>query len=55
MKTTNEKNFATIWNEAYEAYAVHGSEGLNAYLEQYGISEADAERIKDDIIVTYNL
>lgn len=55
MKTMTTKNFTAIWNEAYEVYAVHGSKGLNAYLEQYEISEADAETIKDDIIETYNL
>lgn len=55
MKTMTPKNFTAIWNAAYEFYVVHGTEGLNAYLEQYGISEADAETLIDDIIETYTL
>lgn len=55
MKTMTTKNFTAILNEAYEVYVVHGTKGLQAYLEQYGISEADADTLKDDIIETYNL
>jgi hypothetical protein len=49
------KNFTTIWNEAYEAYDEQGIDGLNIYLENCGLPEADAETLKDDIIETYNL
>lgn len=49
------KSFSTIWNEAYEAYALDGEDGLIAYLEQTELSEADKETLKEDIIITYNL
>lgn len=49
------KEFTTIWNEAYEAYAEQGIDGLNIYLENCGLSKGDAETLKDDILATYNL
>jgi len=49
------KDFKEIWNGAYDAFAEQGIDGLNIYLQNCGLSESDAEVIKDDVIETYNL
>lgn len=54
-KHVTMKSFSTIWNEAYEAYALDGEDGLIAYLEQTELSDADKETLKEDIILTHSL